>query len=412
VQFTTGCGSAGNWLSQWYLGITTPFDSPKATVIRVRAGKTKTGIDASLKLGGQIGGTVRSKSGAALPGICVTIFGRVRGGFVGYEVRSGRGGHYVLHSVFPGRYTVQFSIGCGNKGNYAPQWWRLKSSAGQATPIKITGPRVVSHIDAALSPGALISGTVRAVNSTGKPLAGVCVEASDRRGDDFADALTAKDGSYQLKGLAGGRYLIVFDPTCFGSTSSNFLGQHRVVSVKPAGSRTGVNAFLQPGAGVSGVVKDSHGNALPGVCVQIAGRHGNAFGVSGSNGSYSITGQPAGSYIVQFAGGCGNRGSVAPQFYKNESGEASADPVALTTGKITKGIGAAMQPGATITGTVTDPADHRLNSACVGVADQSLAAFNFGAFDDIEFTSGGHYRAQNLAPGLYQVSFGCNAGGR
>jgi len=247
VQFTTGCGSTGNWLSQWYLGITTPFDSPKATVIRVRAGKTKTGIDASLKLGGQIGGTVRSRSGAALPGICVTIFGRVRGGFVGYEVRSGRGGHYVLHSVFPGRYAVQFSIGCGNKGNYAPQWWRLKSSAGQATPIKITGPRVVSHIDAALSPGALISGTVRAVNSTGKPLAGVCVEASDRRGDDFADALTAKDGSYQLKGLAGGRYLIVFDPTCFGSTSSNFLGQHRVVSVKPAGSRTGVNDFLQPG---------------------------------------------------------------------------------------------------------------------------------------------------------------------
>jgi hypothetical protein len=412
VQFAAAFCGKGNWLSQWYRGITTPFLSSKATVIRVRAGKTKAGINASLKPGSQIGGTVRSKSGTPLPGICVSINGRVRGGFVDYGFSTGRGGRYVLHALFPGRYTVQFSIGCGTKGNYAPQWWRLKSSAGQATPIKITGPRVVSHIDAALAPGALISGTVRAVNAAGKPLARVCVEATDRRGDDFADALTAKDGSYRLKGLAGGRYLIVFDPTCFGNISSNFLGQHRVVSVKPTGSRTGVNAYLQPGAGVSGVVKDSHGNPLPGVCVQIIGRHGNAFGMSGLGGSYSITGQPAGSYIVQFAGGCGNRGSVAPQYYKNEPSETSADQVTLATGKITMGIDAAMQPGATIAGTVTDPAGHRLNGACVGVADQSLSVFNFGAFDDIEFTSGGHYRAQNLAPGLYQVNFGCSGGGK
>src|SRR5579859_2870391 len=41
------CGH-GNWLSQWYPGITTPFQPPKAVAIRVRAGTTKSGIDASL----------------------------------------------------------------------------------------------------------------------------------------------------------------------------------------------------------------------------------------------------------------------------------------------------------------------------------------------------------------------------
>src|SRR5712692_5194190 len=83
VQFTTGCGSSGNWLSQWYPGITTPFPSPKATVIRVRAGKTRTGIDARMKPGGAISGVVRSRSGKRLRGICIEILGRAHGGFEG-----------------------------------------------------------------------------------------------------------------------------------------------------------------------------------------------------------------------------------------------------------------------------------------------------------------------------------------
>jgi hypothetical protein len=410
VQFGEAFCGKGNWLSQWYPGITTPFPTSKAAAIRVTAGKTKTGIDANMKLGGQIGGTVRAKSGTLLPGICLTIQGRVHGGFVGYGFESGRGGRYALHALFPGKYTVQFSIGCRNKGNYAAQWWRLKSSAAQATPITITRALVVSHIDAALAPGALISGTVRALNATGKPLAGICVTATDDRGDEFALATTAKDGSYQLKGLAGRRYVIVFDPTCFGQSSSIYLGQQRRVSVSQGGSLSGVNAYLQPGAGISGVVKDSHGNPLAGICVQIAGKQGNALSASGANGSYTITGLPAGSYLVQFAGGCGNPGSVTQQFYNSEPNVGSADPVTLTAGAITTGIDATMQPGATITGTVTDTAGHRLTGICVGIADQTAASAGLGIFDVIEFTSGGNYRAANLTPGRYQVSFGCGIG--
>src|SRR5262249_33774743 len=47
---------------------------------------------------------------------------------------------------------------------------------------------------------------------------------------------------------------------------------------------------------------------------------------------------------------------------------------------------------------------------CVGVADQSEAFSGLGAFDVIDFTLGGHYRAANLTPGRYQVSFGCGIG--
>lgn len=406
VQFTTSlaCGNKANWLDQWYPFITTPFfQPPKAAIIRVRAGTTKSGIDARMKLGGAISGTVRTRSGTPLLGICVDIEGRVKGGFVGFGFRSATGGRYALHGAFPGRYTVGFSIGCGNKGNYAPQWWRLRTSAGHATPITITGTRVARHIDAALDPGASISGVVRAGSASGKPLARVCVETSS------ASAISRKDGTYQLKGLAGGRYLVVFDPSCQGQISSNYLAQQRHVSVRPAQSLTGVNAYLQPGAGVSGVVTDAHGHPLAGVCVQIANGQGNAFAQSGSDGSYSIVGIPAGSVIVEFSGGCGNPGSVAPQYYKDESALGSADPITLTAGKITTGIDAAMTPGATITGVVTDASGQRLGGVCVGIADESLLFFG-DAFNDIVFTRSGVYRARNLAPGHYQVDFGCGGG--
>lgn len=409
VMFASGCGNEGNWLDQWYPGITTPFPSPKAVAIRVRAGKTRTGIDGLLKLGGEIRGIVRARSGRPLPGVCIDIEGRVRGGFVGFGFGSARSGRYVLHSVFPGRYTVGFSIGCGSKGNFAPQWWRLRTSAAHATPIKITGALVASHIDAALDPGASVAGVVRASSATGKPLAGICVEATDNIGDDFADASTSRDGTYRLNGLAGGRYLIEFDPSCFGNISSNFLAQHRWISVRRGRSLTGVNAYLHPGAGISGVVTDVHGHPLAGVCVRITNGHGNAFGVSGPDGSYSIGALPGGSFIVEFSGGCGNAGSLAPQYYKNESGLGSADPITLVTGKVMTGIDAAMTPGATITGVVTNASGHRLDGICVGIADESFLLFG-DVFNDIEFTTGGSYRAVNLAPGHYQIDFGCGGG--
>ena len=410
VQFSTefSCGNSGNWLSQWYPGITTPFPAPKAAAIRVRAGKTAGGVDARLRPGGEISGTVRARAGRPLSRICVDVDGRVPGGYLLTELRSGRRGRYALHSLFPGRYTVQFSIRCGNKVNYAPQWWRLAASAAHATPIRIKGAKIVTKIDAALDPGAAISGTIRAVNSAGQPLAGICVEATDREGDEFADADSAKNGRYRLDGLAGGRYLIRFDPSCFGQTSSNYLSQQRWVTVRQAQRLTGFNAYLRPGAGLSGVVTNSRGRKVGGGCVSITSGPGSGFAVTDIDGSYSITGLPAGSYTVQFTGGCGNTGSLAPQYYNGEANSGSADPITLAAGTITPGIDATMQPGATITGVVTDPAGHRLSNICVGVADQSQ--LTFGAFTAIAGSTGkGSYRAENLAPGLYQVDFGCDS---
>ena len=65
------CASSSNWLTQWYRGLTTSQPPRKPTLVRVAAGRTTGGIDAALKLGGEIDGTARSKSGRTLSGVCV-----------------------------------------------------------------------------------------------------------------------------------------------------------------------------------------------------------------------------------------------------------------------------------------------------------------------------------------------------
>src|SRR5262249_16232257 len=138
VLFRTGersCPSEANWLPQWYPYVNSPFATDKAALVRVRAGKDTRHIDGKLKLGGEIAGTVRTTAGRPVKGICVGFYSPlvVYGPYsVTVAATSGRTGHYALHGLLPGKYQVQFMIGCGSKGNYAAQWWRIKPSPAHA----------------------------------------------------------------------------------------------------------------------------------------------------------------------------------------------------------------------------------------------------------------------------------------
>ncbi len=407
VEFgaSLGCQSSSNWLPQWYNGVNesgNPFSSFKPTTIVLKAGQKLAGIDAHLKLGGQISGIVTGKSGKGLSGICVQVGEAVRDGAIGIDFQTGRSGRWALHAVSPGRYTVEFSTGCKNKGNYAPQWWRDSPTAEHATKIHIVGPEIAGDIDAKLQPGAAITGVVSEGNAPSQPLSGVCVSATSRDGSVNVTASTTSDGSYRIDGLGAGRYQLFFDPTCGDSITTMYLSVNEVVTTRAGATKAGVNVLLPIGAGVSGTVTDSHGNPLPGICVEVANQQGGGGAVTGADGTYTIEGVPAGPYQMQFAGGCGNSGSYAPQYYNDESNPFDADYLTLTTGDITPSVDAAMQPGGTISGVVTNQAGHRLGGMCVAVEGQSIAGgFGFG------LTSKGNFRIPNLAPGLYAVEFGC-----
>lgn len=134
---------------QWYKG---QSSAATATGVKVVSGKVTGGIGATLGGRGTITGDVTTASHKAVAGACVTatpvdpvpdpLFGAVS-----HPVVAVSSGSYVLAGLVPGKYTVEFSTGCGASG-FHPQWWHNAGSAGQATVITVPANGVINGISA------------------------------------------------------------------------------------------------------------------------------------------------------------------------------------------------------------------------------------------------------------------------
>ena len=401
------CRNKGNWLVQWYRGIDSLSPTTKAVQVHVRAGHDTQGIDASLHHGGQISGVVHDPSGKPLSGICVLA------GAIDQRVvaRTNAEGHYAIGGLYPNSYEVVFYLGCGTKGNYEPQWWP-NTSANHAKTVKVTGHRVTAGIDAVMRPGAGVTGTVRTQDAGHQPLNGACLNAiSDSGiftffGPPEPTATTGKDGRFELKGMTAGHYTVAIDPTCVGRRASRYLPTSRSLRVKTGKVRRGFRILLQPSAGASGRVTDSHGRPIKGICVLFEGESKHTK--TGADGRYRITGLHLGKFPVEFTGGCGNTESVISQYYKDRPDLQSATQINFKPGKIATGISAVMQPGASVAGTVTDKSGHPLSHQCVHLITPQDSQSIGLIFSPVTSTSAdGHYRFKDLTPGPYQVVAGC-----
>lgn len=397
------CTRKTNWLGQYYKAATF-YTGRRPKTVPVVAGKTTRGIDAALRLGGEIGGTVRNQHGDPLAKICAEAIGRSGRRFVfGGFARTAADGTYVMHAIIPATYKIQFSR-CGNAGNYAPVWWRHSQSQAHATKIVIKSGTVAAHIDQVMPTGGAITGTVRAAGPHGPRLRRICVFAEGTtRNSGFAYTVTSRTGTYKLIGLRTGQYRLFYF-RC--GNRGNYLSLRRKVRVRIGHTISGFDAFLPLGGIARGVVTDSHGNPVAGICVQFQGRHGFGGTRTKSDGSYSVNAMRSGSYTVSFSGGCGNTGSYAPQFYNGQTNRANASHVELTAGQTVSGLNAAMQPGATIRGDLTDAGGNPVRDVCIILVPVSRLEVGF-PFGTLTFARDGAYAAANLTPGLYAVSFGC-----
>ncbi len=443
------CGQRARYLRQWYGGAAMASD---ARQVAVRAGRptvlgavalrpaTSAGLIAASRALARradgadaarkpvIAGMTLSSKGKRLSGICVAATSETRSGSgVGIEtgITTSSHGAYSFgpDDVSPGRWTVEFLPGCGNKGNFAPQWWKFTGSGAKAKVLVVGKHSHFTGIDARLVPGASISGTVRAGSASGPGLPGVCVlvEGVGPVSDVIGEAISGPGGKYRVADLGTGRYQLAFDPSC--GAKGNFAPSSfpKDVAVTDGKATAGVNWFLPPGGEISGTVTTGAGHTpVRGICVEAdsaAGGEGFGDAVSGADGGYTIKGLIAGKYEVSFTPGCGNSGSFAPVFYDNQVSGFAADTFAVAAGQVVTGIDASMPAGGTITGTVRDPAGRLLSGACVLVtstADQAPS----GSLEAIEgsglglglagfaITKGGQYKINDLLPGGYTVSFG------
>ena len=358
----SNCSNPGNYAPDSVSGIS------------VQAGQTVTESVALLP-GATISGTVTDTSSPAndLSGICVSAVHAgyfsasqpVNGPFYGTTNSSGS---YSITGISAGNYEVQF-YPCGSSGDYIGQFY---ATSGSTTPavITLTTGETVSGIDAALSPGGAISGTVTDTSSPANDLSGICVQVISSSGFSSGTIYvntfeyTSSAGSYFIEGLPAGTYGLEFTDGC-GSTGNYAAQVIQNISVSVSAVTT-ENTALSPGGAISGTVTDtsSPANDLSGICVQanLSALPYPLYGATNASGVYRISGLPSGTYTLTFTDGCGNTNPYGYVMQTLSSVSVTA-PNTITAQTVSMSLGGALS------GTVDNSSSSPVGGACVDLTE-------------------------------------------
>jgi len=164
---------------------------------------------------------------------------------------------------------------------------------------------------------------------------------------------------------------------------------------------------LAAGTGaIAGVVTSSSEakEPIPGieVCVQEAVATSVAqCTTTKEKGEYEVAGLTEGNYDVKFSVPAESGLNYLTQFFNGKATQAEAEPVSVVEGAVTAGIGAALLPGGTITGTVSSAATKAM------LADVRVCARDAGAEVErcVMTAADGTYAVTALASGSYVVQF-------
>jgi hypothetical protein len=150
-----GAGESTGYLPGYY------GDAPDlstATAIVVATGTTRSGVDAELRVGARIAGTVTEADGNPVDriAVCALTFGSGAAQRCGYSDATG---HYDLIGLASGSYAVVFAPGLGGldagadsgEGGFLTQYYDAASTLALARPISLVAPAVASGIDASLA---------------------------------------------------------------------------------------------------------------------------------------------------------------------------------------------------------------------------------------------------------------------
>lgn len=213
----------------------------------------------------------------------------------------------------------------------------------------------------ALASAATISGTITA--DGGGPIQGVEVCPTPNPYTFEADCdETDAAGHYQLPGLPGGDYWVLFSAyrNNLRYVSEWYDDEVFHIDADPfhlgAEENATLDAALAEGGSIGGTVSDdvTH-EPIASIAACATGAQGETFrcSLSNANGEYLLNGLPSGEYILEYEGN--NRVSYLREVYENAGNGASATKVPVSAPATTGGIDAELAAGAQILGHVTDP---------------------------------------------------------
>ncbi|MGH7449816.1 MAG: carboxypeptidase regulatory-like domain-containing protein, partial [bacterium] len=179
-----------------------------AKLVSVAASDTTTGIDFKLvkitPATGVISGKVTNASGAPIVNAKVNTYSRDNPFSYG-SAQTARDGTYRLEGLKTGKYFVQVWA-----EGYISEFYDDARTPDNATLVAVNEPNETSNIDFMLGVGGAITGKV--TDKTGNPFVGAIVQSyfagADSLYNGFGMALTEKDGTYKIAGLAAGSYVV------------------------------------------------------------------------------------------------------------------------------------------------------------------------------------------------------------
>lgn len=335
----------------------------------------------------EIAGTVRSaETGDILPGVCVVAYDRATDLAVVITFTE-EDGSYVLSGLPAGAYLVEYNGCLLPAPGVAYEWWPQAGGSEEAVPIELAPGDRVEAIDASLPPAGFLSG-ILTEDGSGEPLPDVCVLAVEIATGGLAATFSDPAGDYVFTNLRSGDYLVLFVDCVppyvhvtelyddLGFDLVDATGELVSVPVFEGEEATGVDAGLELGGAITGVVRGAHhGREQPFVCVGALSEKTldsgatdpdftalSGFGplvlVGGTlGGEYVLGGLPAGRYAVEFGGpGCDDDGYV--QQVHPRADRAGADLVTLTPGATVADVNANLLPNPSTAYACSDePAD-------------------------------------------------------
>lgn len=245
LEFSPAYGQ--NYLTQYW------NDEPTAAAadtITVAGGDAITGINATLAVGASISGVVTTVEtpGVGLAGASALAVDST-GNYVGSATTDAEGSYSIV-GLAPATYRIQFQAPYGD--SHAEQFWKNVPTFDKATPLTVAAGSVVTDINATLTQGATISGTVTDTANPSAPIPGADVLAQSPSGTFVAEALTDESGNYTLTGLPAGTLVVKFAGTDGGAYTPSWwqnasrLGSATRIKLTAGAALTGINGTMAP----------------------------------------------------------------------------------------------------------------------------------------------------------------------
>jgi hypothetical protein len=379
VGFADCHAAPGTDAPQYAPGVT---DISSAHQYVLAAGRSVTGVDATLARGTSISGRVTAAAdGRPLRGICVdtTTFGTVSGPLAPIHTRTAPDGTYTLGHlpvIAPnGSYSLTFTD-CNSQRVF------LAQAAGGPESPTLTQP--ATDVDAQLVVGAAITG--RVTDERGRPVSShdICVSAqpSDylHRGSQNTYDSTKTDGSggYRLGGLSGDSYDVQFQDCNTnanvrpGARNDATVIEH--VSVQDGQTATRDEQLAQ-GATIRGHVYAGPGTRTPlaGACVRVTTQESvysvhapflDETVITNRNGAYALghlapasAAYVGGAWLVSFSH------CAAPYdttWYDGAADSSQATPLRLTAAETRKRVDGHLPAGSAVLAASMRATLHRL----------------------------------------------------